>query len=100
MNQLQHWLPAEQNLDLTRACELAQGMEVAGRNAKEIQAKAQAGLVHSVKGRAQRPQLPYTRCLGVGHAPQEMSTDVKKYGILLKLAKGRILQDTETKSWK
>ena len=68
---MQHRLLAEQNLDLKRACELAQGMEAADRNAKEIQ--AQAGLVHSVKGRAQRPQLPCTRCLGVLSQMQQMS---------------------------
>ena len=70
---MQCQLLAEQNLDLKRACELAQGMEAADRNAKEIQAKAQAGLVHSVKGRAQRPQLPCTRCLGVLSQMQQMS---------------------------
>ena len=43
---MQHQLLAEQNLDLKRACELAQGMEATDRiNAKEIQAKASAGLV-------------------------------------------------------
>ena len=68
---MQRRLLAEQNLDLKRACELAQGMEAADRNAKEIQ--AQAGLVHSVKGRAQRPQLPCTRCLGVLSQMQQMS---------------------------
>ena len=63
-------LLAELNLDLKRACELAQGMEAANRNAKEIQAKDSGGLVNSIKGRSQRAQLPRTRCLGVGHAPQ------------------------------
>ena len=34
---------------LKRACELAQGMEAANRNPKEIQAKDLGGLVHSIK---------------------------------------------------
>ena len=68
---MQRRLLAEPNLDLKRACELAQGMEAANRNAKEIQAKDSGGLVHSIKGRSQRAQLPCTRCLGIGHAPQD-----------------------------
>ena len=68
---MQCWLLAEPNLELKRACELAQGMEAANGNAKEIQAKDSGGLVNSIKGRSQRAQLPCTRCLGVGHAPQD-----------------------------
>ena len=68
---IQRRLLAEPNLDLKRACELAQGMEAANRNAKKIQAKDSGSLVNSIKGRSQRAQLPCTRCLGVGHAPQD-----------------------------
>ena len=47
---MQRRLLAELNLDLKRACELAQGMEAVNRNVKEIQAKDSGGLVHSIKG--------------------------------------------------
>ena len=47
---MQQWLLAELSLDLKKACELAQGMEAANRNAKEIQAKGLESLVYSIKG--------------------------------------------------
>ena len=47
---MQRQLLAEPSLDLKKACELAQGMEAANRNAKEIQAKGSESLVHSIKG--------------------------------------------------
>ena len=47
---MQRRLLAELNLDLKKACELAQGMEAANRNVKEIQSKGSEGLVHSIKG--------------------------------------------------
>ena len=48
---MQRRLLAEPNLDLTKACEfIAQGMEAANRNAKEIQSKDSEGLVHSIYG--------------------------------------------------
>ena len=65
---MQRRLLAELNMDLKRACELAQEMEAANRNAKEIQAEDLGGLVHGIKGQFQRVQPPYTRCLGVSYA--------------------------------
>ena len=62
---MQRRLLAETNLNLKKACELAQGMEPANRNAKEIQAKGSAeGLVHSIKGRSQKVQFPVQDALG------------------------------------
>ena len=46
---MQRRLLAELNLDLKRACELAQEMEAANRNAKEMQAKDSGSLVNSVR---------------------------------------------------
>ena len=65
---MQRRLLAEPSLDLKKACDLAQGMEAANRNAKEIQAKGSESLVHSIKGRSQKAQLP-----------EEMSNDPSSF---------------------
>ena len=79
---MQRRLLAELNLDLKKACELAQGMETANRNVKEIQSKDSEGLVHSIKGWSQKAPLQdvlgWVILLKIAGLELPNVTDVKK----------------------
>ena len=62
---IQRRLLAEADLTLKKALELAQGMEAAEKDSKEIKATPIESQVHSVTQMRQKPQCH--RCLGVGH---------------------------------
>ena len=66
---IQRRLLAEADLTLTKALELAQGMEAAEKDSKELQAgPVDAQQVHKV---VQQGQSPCYRCLGTGHLPSQ-----------------------------
>ena len=68
---MQQRLLAEPKLDLKRACELAQGMEAALKDAKEIQSiEADSGTANRV-GNAKSNATACSRCLGIGHKAAE-----------------------------
>ena len=62
---IQRKLLSEADLTLTKALEIAQGMEAAEKDAKEIQATpVEQPQVHAIP---QQQKLPCHRCLGTGH---------------------------------
>ena len=69
---MQRRLLAEPRLDLKRACELAQGMEAALKDAKEIQSTdADSGSTNRVGHAKSGSAIPCSRCNGFGHKPTE-----------------------------
>ena len=69
---MQRRLLSEPNLDLSRACELAQGMEAARKDAKEMQILPTGVNEESSANRVGTgSSKPCSRCLGVGHIPSE-----------------------------
>ena len=68
---MQRRLLAEPKLDLKRVCELAQGMEAALKDAKEIQSiESDSGTTNRV-GHTKSNATACSRCLGIGHKPAE-----------------------------
>ena len=84
---MQRRLLAEPRLDLKRACELAQGMEAALKDAKEIQSTdADSGSINRVGHAKSGSAIPCSRCNGFGHKPTECrykSMTLEKNNLLL-----------------
>ena len=69
---MQRRLLSEPNLDLLKACGLAQGMEATRKDAKEMQTHPTGASDESLTNRVGTgSSKPYSRCLGVGHLPSE-----------------------------
>ena len=66
---VQHRLLMESELTFTKAVEMAQSMEAAAQDAREIQSKDATTTVQAVAPQ-RRPQFACYRCLGTGHAAE------------------------------
>ena len=94
---MQRQLLSEPNLDLSRACELAQGMEAANKDAKEMQILPTGANEESSTNRVGTgSSKPCSRCLGVGHLPSECrfnqpnTISTRSMGTSLKLAEAKL----------